>query len=444
MRKCLNIFVKLALVAAVEAIVFEAVAQSDCPGASGLLASNKPAEAFRITSECMSAAPDDTGTWFLHARALAALKRYDEALLLSDKAVALYPDDLDWRVLKIRIQAWKGELDRAWDGLERLPVRAFLDNDNLRLAADVAFWRGDCANAVWRYDELLSQLPGDPAALKNRGTCHKNGWELKKAEADFKTLCSIKPESGGDCMPLNDFRRDTNRFRLLVQPAYAVVIDRPDEWDVFGLLEVRVWEELKLGISADWRLRYYDTGPLQDTYLEGFLSWKSKSNFLLYVAGGGTVLPEFSPIWTAQIDGGYATKFGLEVHLNYTRFVYTQTGANVISPWFIYYWKSFAFMGRYYLSIDDTGKVTNAGLGKIMYFLRDLMGFYVGGAGGDHADYLDVRGFDTQYFWQVMAGLYWNVTWQHRLFFTYQFRDEVAGGEKYLQNYFITGYQFMF
>ncbi|MFA6034064.1 MAG: hypothetical protein WC889_14285, partial [Myxococcota bacterium] len=149
--------------------------------------------------------------------------------------------------------------------------------------------------------------------------------------------------------------------------------------------------------------------------------------------------------WTAQFEVGYGFKAGFEAYLRYQRIQFKGVpGANVILPMLIYYVGPMAFSARYFLSIDDTGKVTQAAIGKVQYYLGDRLEFYLGGGGGNHADYLDLRGYDTQYFWTIIAGVWWNITWQHRLMFNYTFRDEEAGGQSYLQNYLITGYQVRF
>ena len=422
-------------------IAFSSAAHAgeSCPQAQKSLTEGNYLKALDEADLCIKSNPGDMTSVMLKTRALAALRKYDEALALISKALERYPKDADWMMMRIRILVWKGEIETAWAEIQSIPPEAFNDPEATSLAGDLAWRKGDCRSAVIWYTRTLKVTPEDTNALSHRGACLDQVGDLDGAEADFKKLCARQV----NCARLDDIQRRNSRYRLLIQPSYAIVIDRPDEWDVLGLFEARVWDQLKLGISADFRTRYYDT-PVNDTYTQIFGSYRWKNGFMLNMAGGFTIHPQFSPVWTAAAEAGYAFKFGLETYLGYTRYQFKDTAANVVTPSLTYSIGSFALTGKYFLSIDDSGNVTSAAFAKMTYFLKELMAFYAGAGGGNHADYLDVPSSFTQSYWTVFAGMWWNVTWQHRILLGYTWRDETADNKTYLQNYIIVGYQYQF
>jgi tetratricopeptide (TPR) repeat protein len=416
-----------------------------CAEARELLANSRPSEALAASQKCTADYPDDTSERLIQVRILSELKRFDDAMNLVHATLDKYPEDLDWRIMKVRVLAWKGEMAAAQKEIDGIPPDAALETETMRVFADVAFWRGDCARAVKLYSEVLDREPNRGVALKNRGECYRKAGDYALAEKDLTRLCSLPPESGGSCGQLIDARKEGRRFFLFIQPAYAVVVDRPDEWEIYGQFDARVWKRLSLGISADWRWRYYvNNQSANDVYTEIHANYKTQSNIMLYGSLGGTFHAVFSPWLSAAAEIGYGFKHNIEGYLRYTRFQFAEVGANVISPLIVYSTGPFSLSARYFLSIEDSGKVTQAAIGKFYYSLGELLTFWIGGGGGDHADYLEVRGFDTQYFYTIMAGIWWNVDWRNRLLFTYQYRYEKAGIDEYLQNYFILGWQIRF
>jgi tetratricopeptide (TPR) repeat protein len=160
-----------------------------CPEAGKLLKEGKFQEALDSSGRCILARPDDVGAWYFNARACSMLGRYDEALRWINRALKLYPEDVDWRVLLIKVLAWKGERERAAGELALIPESAFEDTDTLRLAADLAFWRNDCKNAIGWYRRFLERVPDDRSALRNLGICSESGGDITGAEADYAAIC---------------------------------------------------------------------------------------------------------------------------------------------------------------------------------------------------------------------------------------------------------------
>lgn len=140
-------------------------------------------------------AEDSTDTQALYRLALIRGwgEAYDESLALFDRLLRLAPQNLDARVARARVLAWKGELDRTIEDL-----RALLDaNPSYRPALEALAtfysWDGDYDRALAMYDRL------GQADLDNRGTAYQRarvlGWANRygAARAVYDSLLAEEP-----------------------------------------------------------------------------------------------------------------------------------------------------------------------------------------------------------------------------------------------------------
>ena len=351
----------------------------------------------------------------------------------------------------MRLHAWRGDLADA-----RHLVASVHDADlyteavNTRLPGDLAFWAHDWAKAVAFYDLFLSRWPGDAQGLRNRGLAKEELGDEDGAAEDYEAACAV----AGDCGLIEAYRERPARFTLLLQPGYVYVPDRRDGYDLFGLFEARVVHTLNLGVSA--RVLGRDVGDRvgNDVFLQAHASWKADFGLLLYAAGGFTV-PEvtFSPLWSVQIEPGWAFRVGavgVEARLKYWYLQFGRGGAHVISPAAMVYWRSLWVSLRYWLTLDTRPAPGHAIIGKVGVTVFKRWHPYVGLGGGDRADYLDFRERESDRFWLLTAGLAYDPHWRHRIRFDWVYRnessDDDAGGavRVYQEHLFKLGYRLRF
>ncbi len=391
--------------------------------------------------ECLSNDPDNAELWALLARSLAFQEKYEESLQWIDKVLAKYPTDSDMRTQRVRVLAWKGDLDEAWEEAQGLNINAYTDPDTSKLVANIAFWRNDWKNAVERYDLYLLRVPDDQLALRNRGVAHKNLGNNELARRDFIMLCKLQGKR--NCELDDDIEKSEARFELLLQPGYVFIEERNDGWNALVKLDARVWRTLKIGASSEYRQRDYGK-IVDDLYNEIFGSYRWKSGWTLYGALGFTVDPDFSPNWSAQIEPGYIFDFGLELYLKYWRIQFENEGIHVITPGLIYYFSMFMIYPRYYMSIDDAGDIAHSGMLKLGIFPIDYLSFFVGAGLGDKTEYLEPRRGELDYYYFILAGAAWNINWRHKLMFDYIYRNEKTDTQRYIHHHFMLGYSVKF
>ncbi|MDM0018123.1 c-type cytochrome biogenesis protein CcmI [Variovorax saccharolyticus] len=116
--------------------------------------------------------PDDLEGWIVLARSYEYLKRYDDAVVAYQKAMALAPDQ------PLLLADYADALASARDGDLEGPARAALDAalaidpdhpKSLALSGMAAFKRGDLPLARQRWERVLALLPPDSEAAQRIG-----------------------------------------------------------------------------------------------------------------------------------------------------------------------------------------------------------------------------------------------------------------------------------
>ena len=120
---------------------------------------------------CLDKFPNHIRIWYFLSRALAGQKRWPEALKWVDKAIKLRPGNKDLHIWRIRLLAWSGDLDKAWNERYKIIKVAERSKDAAMLIGDVAFWRKDCVEAVKWYDYIAKRWPNSERAKANRDRC---------------------------------------------------------------------------------------------------------------------------------------------------------------------------------------------------------------------------------------------------------------------------------
>jgi TolB-like protein/Tfp pilus assembly protein PilF len=150
------------------------------------------------------------------------LRRFDEALLLLDRAIQLAPDSLTSRASKVDVLLSAGRLDEAAREIARLPDDAMDDwVVSTRVAQAVSERRFD--DAIKWLDRKLNSVPaGQPPDfygkqfLVNLGFCHEWAGHAEEARRAFtRALQAIKP-TPETVVPL-----DVNGTRALLALTYA-------------------------------------------------------------------------------------------------------------------------------------------------------------------------------------------------------------------------------
>ena len=133
----------------------------------------------------LRAQPDDLEGWIVLARSYEYLKRYDDAVVAYQKAMALAPDEP--LLLADYADALASARDGDLEGAARAALDAALAIDpdhpkSLALAGMAAFKRGDLALARQRWERVLALLPPDSEAAQRIG-------------ADLARLDAAKPSA---------------------------------------------------------------------------------------------------------------------------------------------------------------------------------------------------------------------------------------------------------
>lgn len=415
---------------------------ADCAPGEAHYRAGRFLDAEREARKCLKGKQERRATWFLLSRALGGQKRYPEALRLAEQALKHHPLDQSLRTWRVRLLAWQGKLDRAWQEAQRFEPVARKDRETTKLLADLAFWRKDFREAAKRYGSYLDQWPDDSKALRSRGIAYVKLKREKQAARDFEKLCHDSP-SGDGCRLLGASKRRSSRFSLLLQPSFQMLEERSDWWQFKARLEARVWKSLVLGFSTNYVNRAYSAGKQSDTFLEGSARYRFGKRFGLGVAAGGTVAPDFLPRYTFQVEPWVLFDFGLQVFLRYWRLGFENKGVNVVNPHLTWYIGPFALDVRYYMSINDSGDLGHTVWGKLSFF-HDRWVLYAGGGGGTSSDYLEVPNANVNSFWMLVAGLGFKLNWRHWLVLEYLHRNEKADTEHFRMHQLLIGYQIRF
>lgn len=395
------------------------VAESGCPDARAAWLAQRFPEAERHARACLEIRPNDVRVWFELSRALAGQGRYEDALQWSRRALERYPDDMDWLAHHIRVTAWSGDLDGAWALVGRLTSAALGDPDTARMVADLALWRADHAEAARRYSRWLEQFGDDPDVYHNRSVAYLEVDQPERALADARRACGLAPVR---CAYYDDVRKQLSPYDAEVELSFTDS-NTSAGW---GNLVLGAGKRFVSGVRAGARVELMDRFGANGTsavVAEGWASVPLPRRFVVSAQAGFGALD--APLsWTAQVEGGRAFAFGLEVYLKLWHLQFVTGPVEVVSPAVLFTRPRYELRARYFASYKETTGLTHAVV---------LEGHYTGwkryrvratGAGGQGTDVDDPLGVGlVEDFWELGAGVTRELGWRHRLSVGYSWRQ---------------------
>jgi YaiO family outer membrane protein len=124
------------------------------------------------------------------SRTLSAEQKYEDALVLLENALTEHPGDGEIQFAIIRVLSWQGDYDAAEKRILALDEKFAGNADLLLLRANLAAYRGEQAQAIALYLEVLAKAPdyedakaGLARALKTQAAYTQNS-EIKEPEAE--------------------------------------------------------------------------------------------------------------------------------------------------------------------------------------------------------------------------------------------------------------------
>ena len=403
-------------------------------------------EAVRLYNFLLQLWPDDRKARYNRGVAYQNLARYEEAYDDFQALCELDPgntpgclavDKLQFvqerNAWNVRNLAFTGEYDKAWEGALKLNLA---NQDNALLIANIAFWKKDWEEAIARYTSFLERWPKHEQALRNRGISYKQLHKSPEALADFLALCNLHPEDEKSCALYKQTKAEQSTIRFLVAGGMS-----SDGGKLLGLVDWSPATRAHLGLEVDFLSRESETELLFDLFIQAFGSYSWTNGLSVYGAFGRTFESDFSPSWTAQIEGGYASELGFQILLKYWRIQFEKGGTNVLSPAIVVYIKRFIIYLRYYLGLEDDRDPSNAVIGKIGYAIVDSVIISLGAGFGDRTEYLQISNQELDFYWLIIAGLEWKIDWNHTLRFTYIYRDETVDDDYLIRHEFLLSYE---
>jgi len=381
----------------------------------------------------------DFDAFFQKARTEAAKGNYFEALISLEKAMRLQPNNEDLLVFHARMLFWEGRLSEAWDRVEVLSERAFIDPDVRRFAIDLAYRLGDYPEALRRLDQWLYRYPEDREERRRRAIINLLLHNDEEAEADFLDLCTTRVEDDDSCAEWRGLVRARRDLTVEVLPGYQMMDGKVFGWNLLsrvGGIASRRWEVFG---EADLRNRDYGAGFETDVFLRGGAVYMPAPDVSLGAAASATPFAVFSPQWGAEVEGGYAWVRGFWTYLKLQHIEFSDLSADLVIPRVFWYVGPFLLDGRYYLTVDDGSKISHSGMGIAHAFIGTT-DVHVGGGGGNSASYMEVATGDSESFWLALAGVAVEVTPEHRVQADYSFRRENAGSREIDLHQFVLGY----
>lgn len=402
-----------------------------CAAVEAVRPFENPARAAETAEACLAVKPDAVGAWITLARARTFADRLDDALTAVDAALKLQPLNLEARIVRIRVLAFLTRLDEAAGEAAALTTAEQADPEAARLFADLAFWRGDHADAVRRYDEEILRAPLDVGLWRNRGLSKKAMGDRPGALRDLDQACRL---DRAQCIVAENTRAELARFTASLYAGYAWAPRGAGQGaNIIGSFYWRaIPKTLTAGVIVDVRNRDYGGSQDWNALLLGNVIYTHPSRFRLDVGAGGTPAATFAPVYSAWIEPGINvpipnSRHSLDFALKYWRLGFKTAGAHIIQPSFIWAYAPFAFTVRYYLTIRDADhSLAHFVLGRVTFAPIDLIELNVGGGAGNSPDFLDLRDSRARLAWVALGSIAFQLNWQHRVEAIYSYRFEDA------------------
>lgn len=333
--------------------------------------------------------PKDAEARAAYARALASLKRYDEAIVELRRVLADHPKDVDVRTSLARVLGWKGDTKAGIAEAERALDVAPHDAAARLALADLFSWSRRFVDAIPHYLIVLD-------AKDVRAVRHQLVRNLIEARYDALALHHVRK-----------LLRDTPKDLELLELARTA-----EESGLVGLFEIALsayeaervhpWWRLQLSTqwaaTSSWRLgvgiehfwRAFQprgapappeapTGFVRDTTLSADAWYRGRgpwsASFNLTTSPQATFNPRVA------FEGAFAYELlrGLDLGMAYKGFGFDGQYAHLLVPTLVWHFRSYALTARYYFAV-------------VQPFGDDIGGRVVGSTQAGHAASVRVRG----------------------------------------------------
>lgn len=367
-----------------------------CPEArTQRLAAHFP-DAEAAARKCIDEAPEDVGAWIELSRALGLQGDFSAAIDWAERGLDRYPDDVDIALWHVRLLAWSGRLDAARSGLDMVVKRVpdvLQDRETAMLAADISYWSHDWSAAHDGFNRYLESWPDD---------------------VDAKTKKQIV---------LNEMEREAARIDVSVEPTFATG-GGPDELTLRVSALARTWDALGLGLAADFHTRDVQGDAVS---IFGLAHWGGDGVAVDASIGGRITGADYEAEMNAFVEPTVRLASHLWASLRYWRLGFADGGAHIIDPAITVPIGDVELEARYWLGLEDAGRVTHAGLFRTRWSPSEAWTFELGGGAGTASDYLAPRNGGEGH-WVAVGGVRWQPSWRHRLSANYVQRHEKADG----------------
>ena len=375
---------------------------------------------------CVEARPDDMDKQLELARVIYAQGDLEEALQWARGVVDEAPDNHEAQLFKARLQGHGGEYAPALERLDELPEAVREGQEARRLRADLLLWSGDHGAAVTAYEGYLEEHPDDGSAWTNLGHARMEaGGSVSLAVEAYEQSCQRGEQAG--CLAAQGIAEALgSRYFVRLEPGYTAVFDGPDghhlrvTGGIDGPTYIEVgYHQIARGIEG--------ADTLRDHGVTAEVGQMLSASTRVGAGVGAHFRPDFSPNWTAYLEGTRSFDAGLVSGLRLWRMHFSNGGANIINPSLTYYRGPFELDGRYFLSIDDDGEVDHSAMGRVSYYFNDHASVRAGFGAGTSPEFVDVATMDqtptlSQYTALLGGGL--ELRGAHRLDLDLRYRHE--------------------
>lgn len=403
-------------------------AHATCPSARDLRRAGRAVEAEAAARACMVADAEDVEAWDELSRAVGYQQRFDEALHWAERSLERYPADADIATWRVRLLAWSGRLPAAREAYAALVARVpgvRDDPETAMLEVDLAFWSRDWPAATDGFTAYLARFPDDAEALRKRGLAWSERGDVDRAVSDLERSCSLGGQAS--CVVAEDVQRRGARFSVRFEPGF---ISEAHADLVTTRLEaqVRVVDELRIGLAGELRLRHQGEELTQDSVSTFLASWRTGA-FSVEGAVGFGPGADFSPRLSAWIEPSLEVARDLVwARLRVWRLSFAAGGAALLSPAVGVELGPVHAEVRYFLAFPDEGAgPTHSGVLQLAWEAAAGLAFALGGGGGNAMDSLSDPTAEGGAHWLVLAGVTWEPAWRHEVGLRWVMRREVAG-----------------
>ena len=322
-------------------------------------------EAAAAYREALAVRPGNDEIRTRLARVLSWHGGQEEAASLYRDVLARHPDDQETRAALARVLSWQRRFDEARE-LYAQALQA--DPKNLearRGLAEVAHWQGNRADALARYEALVTETH-DPESERRL--------QAVRSELLVSPLAAVGQGLTGLRLPYRDYAK-------LGYGHYAYTRGQPDERDLlFEVAKPIGNQTLVLRVEPINRFGFHDTPVSAEFYSP---LWQRAWG---YVAAQGTVNPNFAPNYSfvgemAQGLGALHSSFApFEVSLGYRRLNYKSDHIDLLTPGLTIFLPFNLWLTEKLYVVPNTGAMTLSS--QLTWRPTDRLQFFASGSFG--------------------------------------------------------------